>query len=252
MRPTITIILSQQLPYAAAPPLAAGVQRSRLCRAPGRYDFGNEEFFIPPLPSPRQQPTPPNDEDDDSSGGGSDHRPPRWGAHTRPNPSRGARSLLKRVRRTVFPCTAMGTPAPSRSRNAEPSLRSWRRDQVHARPLPDPPVNVYPVYYAVPSQGFLPPVSIHSVGLPNYSLSSCPICQHPASHHSNCPALRQPTPAPPPPQQARDPVGSRSASRETQREELRERHNRLSERAFCSHPLCFVLIRTSCSTARSS
>ncbi len=235
----IIIIFSRPLSKGAAPPDAGGVQRSRLCRAPGCYDLGNEEVFIPPLPSPRQQPTPPND-NDDSSDSGSDPRAPLRGAHTRH--SRGVRSLLKRVRRTIFPCTATGTPVSSRSRNAEPSSRPWRREQTRPRPLPDPPIanGVYPVYYGMPSQGFLPPVSIYPFGHPNSALTNCSICRHPASHHLDCPALRQPTPAPPPPQQARDPVGNRSASRATQREERRERHNRSPESAFCSLASCLI------------
>lgn len=219
------------------PTHAGGVQRSRLCRPPGRYNLGNEEFFVPPPPSPRQQPTPPND-DSSSSSSGSDPRAPLRGAHTRH--SRGVRSLLKRVRRTIFPCTATGTPIPSRSRNAGSSSRPWRREEAaRARPLPNPPVanGIHPAYYAL-----VPPVSIYPVGHPNYAVTNCSICRHPASHHVDCPTLRQPTPAPPSAQQGRDPVGNRSTSRATQREERRERHNRSPEGAFCSKVSCCILI----------
>ncbi|PIL23202.1 hypothetical protein GSI_14511 [Ganoderma sinense ZZ0214-1] len=131
---------------------AGDFPRPRPCRAPGTYDFGNEEWFIPPLPSPRQQPTPPHDDSSSSSnsggsGSGSDPR---------------------------APLRATENPTSSRSRNVESSSQPWRREEARARPLPEPPVAnaVYPVY-AMHSQSFPPPVSIYPIGHPNYALTTC-------------------------------------------------------------------------------
>ena len=217
----------------AAPLAAGGAPQPRQQREPGRYVYDDPEGVVPPYPR-HQQRTPPYDDDDDDKEEEDDSisdSGERRGARSRS--CRSIRRVLKRVRRTVFPCTVSDDYSTSTSSGGR-SSRARGHTQAHRRRLPDPPIDPYLGAAGAPAGNYgglaygpPPPVMTYPFGYPAYGWSSCDVCLHPASHRPDCPVYIESLRA-----EAShnhdDPTEDRSTSRATARES-RRRHNRSPE-----------------------